>query len=361
MAKHVDFRASGRASRQDQTCGPFWLVSELLLDFYLGKLSAGDRLPPVRELAKQLQMSPTTALDLYKNLEAEGFVEGKERSGTFLKQVGLAGDRSGRERALFELLLVTARRLDLLGTGPRDFASLLLRLTGTVPRTDCRFCFLSHRESYEIFTRELTSSLRFELPIELMTPGAALQRQARERLTRNRRLRCLLTTYLYAEQAFEMAREFGLGLIVLRLDPTAAKMAQPPETGKRFVVMRDPDCAQAVRALICRNCLRVGKRACDDPYTDPLGPVAESVLLSHRCERTYVTTLTDEASLEPIDREASEVFASPLIVDQVQARFPTKTIRPVPSALSRQTVDDILFQYLFACAERRAVAGLRAG
>ena len=350
----------GNLSENDEPRGLPWLASELQFEFYLGKLSEGDRLPSVRKLAQQLQISPTTALDLYKRLEAEGLVEGKERSGTFFKQAGVSGDRTARECAVLELLLATARRVALLGTSPREFAGLLLRLTGAEPRTDFRFGFLSYRESYEIFTKELYSRLQFEVPTDLLIPGPAAEPQVLEHLIRCRPLRCLITTFLHAAQAVRLARRFNLGLVLLRLDSSAASIFEPPETGKRYLVMRDADCARAMRAVICRTCVRRGRpcseKACADPES-----ILDGAPVSLSCERVRVASLGDEEALRDIENETNEIFASPLIAEQLRVRYgTTKTVVPLPTALSGQTIEDIYFEYLFGPPRSRAGEALSA-
>jgi GntR family transcriptional regulator len=49
-----------------------------------GALKPGDRLPTVRELAEQLVINPNTVARSYRELFAEGLVEGTQGSGTFV-------------------------------------------------------------------------------------------------------------------------------------------------------------------------------------------------------------------------------------------------------------------------------------
>lgn len=49
-----------------------------------GRLGAGGRLPSSRQLAGQLEISRTTVALVYDQLRAEGYLEGRERSGTFV-------------------------------------------------------------------------------------------------------------------------------------------------------------------------------------------------------------------------------------------------------------------------------------
>jgi len=53
-----------------------------------GRLRSGDRLPPMRALATDLAVSRTTVATVYERLTAEGYVEGRVGSGTFVTAAG---------------------------------------------------------------------------------------------------------------------------------------------------------------------------------------------------------------------------------------------------------------------------------
>src|SRR5512139_3090068 len=52
-----------------------------------GELAGGTKLPSTRALAEQLNLSRNTVLNAYRQLLAEGYLEGREGSGTFVVQV----------------------------------------------------------------------------------------------------------------------------------------------------------------------------------------------------------------------------------------------------------------------------------
>ena len=52
-----------------------------------GELVAGTKLPSTRALADELKLSRNTVLNAYRQLLAEGYLEGKEGSGTFISHV----------------------------------------------------------------------------------------------------------------------------------------------------------------------------------------------------------------------------------------------------------------------------------
>ncbi|MBN4926148.1 GntR family transcriptional regulator [Hoyosella rhizosphaerae] len=57
------------------------------------KLPGGAKLPPVRQLARDLGLAPGTVARTYKELEAEGYVTTKRGGGTRIARTGVAPER----------------------------------------------------------------------------------------------------------------------------------------------------------------------------------------------------------------------------------------------------------------------------
>ncbi|HUB25616.1 MAG TPA: GntR family transcriptional regulator [Tepidisphaeraceae bacterium] len=72
-----------------------------------GALAPGDRLPSVRQLAKELAVNPNTILHVYERLTAEGILERRQGDGTY---VSLNLPR-GQAKAQRELLIAEIDRL----------------------------------------------------------------------------------------------------------------------------------------------------------------------------------------------------------------------------------------------------------
>ncbi len=90
-----------------------------------GELRAGDGLPSVRQLAAELRVNPATVVQAYRQLEADGCVEMRQGSGTFVSDV--APDRRARERATEARRLIRSFLADAsrLGFTPRELVALL--------------------------------------------------------------------------------------------------------------------------------------------------------------------------------------------------------------------------------------------
>ena len=71
--------SSGTPTRYQQ------LADELASSIRSGVLRPGDRLPSVRDLRRQRGVSPSTIFQAYAQLESQGLVEARARSGHFVR------------------------------------------------------------------------------------------------------------------------------------------------------------------------------------------------------------------------------------------------------------------------------------
>ncbi len=69
-----------------------------------GQAAPGDRLPSVRELARELAINPNTVVRAYQALERDGVLVRRQGSGCFLTDQGLELARVERRRQLAGLL-----------------------------------------------------------------------------------------------------------------------------------------------------------------------------------------------------------------------------------------------------------------
>jgi DNA-binding transcriptional regulator YhcF (GntR family) len=89
-------------------------------------LKIGDRVPSVRELARELAVNQNTILHVYERLTAEGWLETRQGSGTYVKSNPAAG---GHENAQTQELLAqlrrAARQAQLLGISAQKLHDML--------------------------------------------------------------------------------------------------------------------------------------------------------------------------------------------------------------------------------------------
>jgi GntR family transcriptional regulator len=69
-----------------------------------GDAAPGDRLPSVRDLARDLSINPNTVVRAYEVLERDGVVVRRQGSGCFVSDRGSDLAAGERQRQLFELL-----------------------------------------------------------------------------------------------------------------------------------------------------------------------------------------------------------------------------------------------------------------
>lgn len=92
-----------------------------------GTGKAGDKLPSVRELARELAINPNTVVRAYEALERDGVIVRRQGAGCFLtgRQSELASAQ--RRRQLHELLQRAATEAFHLGFTPADIEKALAK------------------------------------------------------------------------------------------------------------------------------------------------------------------------------------------------------------------------------------------
>src|SRR3982751_238831 len=95
-----------------------------------GALNAGDRLPSVRELAREIAVNQNTILRAYERLTAEGILELRHGEGTFVANFpGPGGSPQKQLKREKATLAEEAQRLvdkaRVLGLAPDDIVALI--------------------------------------------------------------------------------------------------------------------------------------------------------------------------------------------------------------------------------------------
>ena len=90
-----------------------------------GKLAAGTRLPPVRQLAEELGLAANTVAKAYRELEQAGVIETRGRAGSFIR--GPGAEREARTAAAAYVARAAA-----LGLTPAEALEHVRRALGMV-------------------------------------------------------------------------------------------------------------------------------------------------------------------------------------------------------------------------------------
>lgn len=92
-----------------------------------GALQPGDRLPPVRQLAADLDLAPGTVARAYKELEAAGVVVTRRRTGTHIADSARPASPADRAAALDQAARAYVAATRTLGATDEDGVAAVLR------------------------------------------------------------------------------------------------------------------------------------------------------------------------------------------------------------------------------------------
>jgi len=218
-------------------------------ELHLGRVRSGDRLPGVREIADELEVGVRAVVRAYKELEKEGLVEIRSRSGVYV---------APQEELQGEVLQETARWMSgVLGEAVkrritiRELPELIQQCTKTVrPR-----CILieSTEDHLEVLRTELETEFGFAVtPFRLQRSGGG----ERQFIFPNRLPRAvgtadfLVTTTYHATLARELAEKLAKPLVVITVHPSIANtLERQVRSGALTVVCADPGFGMRVKAI----------------------------------------------------------------------------------------------------------------
>jgi GntR family transcriptional regulator len=80
------------------------LIDQVKRDIALGRLVKDEKLPTVRELARQLAINPNTIAKAYRQLEQEGIIVTRPGSGAFVANLDSHLNKAVKERLICEEL-----------------------------------------------------------------------------------------------------------------------------------------------------------------------------------------------------------------------------------------------------------------
>jgi len=80
------------------------IIDQVKRDIALGRLNKDEKLPTVRQLAKQIALNPNTIAKAYRQLEQEGIIITKPGAGAFVANLDSNLSRSVRKKIVSEEL-----------------------------------------------------------------------------------------------------------------------------------------------------------------------------------------------------------------------------------------------------------------
>ena len=101
------------------------IVSQIKTMILEGKLSEGDPLPSMRNLAMQLRISVITTKRAYEELEREGFIESFTGKGSFVKAQNMELYREEQLKRIEELLAEASEKAQKCGVSLEELTEMI--------------------------------------------------------------------------------------------------------------------------------------------------------------------------------------------------------------------------------------------
>lgn len=222
---------------------------QAVAQFVAGRLQAGDRLPSVRQLARDLSVSRTTAERIQEALNAAMQLRVRPRSGVFFEAPALPDPKGGQDlrwaRAFEKLVHDTVARGAALGVSPQQLARVLARIgrddvaSATTPFT---LPLVATRDAFEC----MRQSLPDDFPVRLLHVPPRATRPAL-----SERPRYLLCGYYLRDRALRLAEALGATVVYVRYNTRRLdEMLAIPPGRHRLIVTRDADNAETTRVFL---------------------------------------------------------------------------------------------------------------
>ena len=234
--------------RQSRLPFPTQVERQAAAQMIAGRLSPGERLPSVRQLARELGVSRTTAERIHEALCDAMLVEVRPRSGVFAASPATPEPTAGLQWAhrIYILLEQTAERGRELGLTPARLARLLSTLEDSedtkVARAPVDLPILATRDAFEC----MVACLPEDFPGTLQhlppstRPGHVTGRP-----------RYILCGYYLRDRARLVAEATGSSVLHVRYNVTLLEAFMTIPAGQhRHLVTRDADNAQTTRGML---------------------------------------------------------------------------------------------------------------
>jgi GntR family transcriptional regulator len=314
-----------RIDRQSRLSYPTQVEHQAAAQMIAGRLHPGERLPSVRQLARELDVSRTTAERIHAALCDAMLVDVRPRSGTYAASAE-APDRSSGLRwaaTVYRLVEETAAKGRVLGLGPASVARLLATLDEDTPRTTAGHAvlvpLLATAEAFEC----MNACLPPDFPAKLVhIPPSGRVRSA---ATRSRYLLC---GYYLRNRARLLAEREGASVLYVRYNVRILDEAMtiPPGEYREFIT-RDADNAETTRGMLASAYPEVSQQS----YA--VVPLAQWDADAARA------------------RAAGEVWVTPTVEAAVRAQLPSSRIRAMHPMLADDFVEELRCLALFLDAD----------
>ncbi len=236
---------------------------------YLGLLRPGGRVMTARQQAERLGVDPRLVMAAYRELEREGLVVRRERSGVFLAETAHAP--GGPEEQLADWAVDVLYQGLARGLRVRDIPRWLERVVSRVRLH--AVCIECNDDQLHALCHELGEDYGLEtMPVEL---ERAAHPESREREAL-RRTDLVVTTSTHAREVDRIASAYGKACVAVDINPEwGQNVTELLAIGPVYIVAADPRFARKMRGMFRRahssNNLSFVVLGRDDPAAIPPG------------------------------------------------------------------------------------------
>ncbi len=292
------------------------IKGQLLSAIYCGKIKEADRLPSIRELAKDLEVNYKTIRNIYLRLAGENYIEIVKGSGAFLqKRSGEDTYEQMRRKATFRLLGEVSEKAGNLGIAPEKFLVLLESYCTGANLRKLSLAVVDHEEEAFIFSRELKMRVKgvdaFSVSLNQLQGNGAEETLSQSDY--------LLTTSYHLQEVGELANRFQKKLVEIKPSHEIyTEILTAARHQNVAIVIRDEQTLHASMEI----------------FMNIYYPSTE--------KQFWIAPIHSEELITKIIAEADLIFVSPMCWDEMRKRTPAgKNLKTYENFISDETIDQL--------------------
>ena len=299
--------------RHSRSPYPRQVVRQAVAQLVAGRLSPGDRLPSVRQLAKELHISRTTAERIHEALCESLLAEVRPRSGAFVASTPVdVALRTDELHAIYGFLKEIVARARCFGLDEARLLQLLRAFSrGSLDATDGRTVFplVATRDFFECVSRCFGAD--FPARLVHVSPDS-----------RDVRLppytRYLLSSYYMRARAQKLAESFRCSLLYVRYNVTLLDESMRIPPGQhRYFLTRDNDNALTTSVFLASAYPEVPAR------------------------RYTVQTVDDWLAARPVTNARGQIWATVTAAERLRERVDPARLHILHPVLADDFVDEL--------------------
>jgi len=297
---------------------------QLLAALHLGKLRAGDRLPSTRQLVMRNGINLKTALAIYKRLSQEGYIDLRQGSGAYVKDIDSVDLEQAYCRSIYRLIKANLAEAGQFKLDPQEYANLVQSYVGRVRLASVQRAVVEcFEEQINLYAREISHRLNVPVHPVLLSQLESPDQWSVRMLAR---MDYFATTDFHFKQVKDLVTRYQKKVLQLRLDPAfILELVAAARDGRVLMVVSNT------------NYLPAFLRALFEIGTPPT-----------LVERIMGVDDTDLAHLRAAIAQAKAVYISPVCDPRVRELIPAdvKEIK-FDTILSRESIEALETVMLF--------------